>query len=86
MPALRVRAKSVALTAHAVAAAESELSALGFELATPREAEGGVGMSLSAILMRRIAAPCSSMRRWCPDREPDILRLGMPPPRRRSRT
>ena len=84
-----MRAKSVALTAHAVAAAESELSAgPGSSWRHRARPDGGGGISLSAIPMRGAsAARCSSMRRVIPDfREPDILRLGMPPLTTRSGT
>jgi kynureninase len=76
-----VRAKSVTLTAHAVAAAESELSALGFELATPREADRRGGhIALRHPDAWRICRALLEHEAVVPDfREPDILRLGMPP-------
>jgi kynureninase len=76
-----VRAKSVALTAHAVAAAESELSALGFELATPREADmRGGHIALRHPDAWRICRALLEHEAVVPDfREPDILRLGLPP-------
>jgi kynureninase len=76
-----VRAKSVALTAHAAAAAESELSSLGFELATPREADRRGGhIALRHPDAWRICRALLEHAAVVPDfREPDILRLGMPP-------
>jgi len=76
-----VRAKSVALTAHAVAAVESELSALGFELATPREADRRGGhVALRHPDAWRICRALLEHESVVPDfREPDILRLGLPP-------
>ena len=76
-----VRAKSVALTAHAVAAADSELSGLGFELATPREADlRGGHIALRHADAWRICRALLEHEAVVPDfREPDILRLGMPP-------
>jgi kynureninase len=76
-----VRAKSVALTAHAAAAAESELSSLGFELATPREADRRGGhIALRHPDAWRICRALLDHAAVVTDfREPDILRLGMPP-------
>jgi kynureninase len=76
-----VRAKSVALTAHAVAAAEAELSPLGFELATPREADRRGGhVALRHPDAWRVCRALLEHEAVVPDfREPDILRLGMLP-------
>jgi len=76
-----VRAKSSALTAHAIVAADSELSALGFELATPREADRRGGhVALRHADAWRICRALIEHESVVPDfREPDILRLGMPP-------
>jgi kynureninase len=77
----QIRAKSARLTAHAIAAAESELSALGFELATPREADRRGGhVALRHPDAWRICRALIEHQAVVPDfREPDILRLGMPP-------
>ena len=76
-----LRAKSAALTAHAIAAAESELSELGFELATPREADRRGGhVALRHPDAWRVCRALLEHEAVVPDfREPDILRLGMPP-------
>ncbi len=77
----RIRAKSVRLTGHAIAAAEAELSALGFELATPRQAHRRGGhVALRHPDAWRICRALIEHQAVVPDfREPDILRLGMPP-------
>src|SRR5207244_7032795 len=76
-----LRAKSTALTAHAIAAADSQLSVRGFELATPREADRRGGhIALRHPDAWRICRALLEHEAVVPDfREPDILRLGMPP-------
>jgi kynureninase len=75
-----VRAKSVALTEHAVAVADEVLKPAGVVLASPREAgRRGGHVTLNHPLMREVTA-----RLWQQDvipdyRDPDGLRIGLSP-------
>jgi kynureninase len=76
-----VRAKSVALTELAVALFDARLAPLGFELGTPRDpTRRGGQVSIRRDDARAIARALRERRGVVPDfREPDSIRLGLPP-------
>ena len=75
-----VRAKSVALTEHAIAVADELLAPAGVVLASPREADRRGGhVTLNHPLMREVTAALWE-RDVIPDyRDPDGLRIGLSP-------
>ena len=77
----RIRAKSEALTAHALELADRLAAGAGFTVATPRAPERRGGhLALRHPDAWRICRALVEQERVIPDfREPDILRLGMPP-------
>ena len=75
-----MRAKSVALTEHAIAVADELLAPAGVLLASPREADRRGGhVTLNHPLMREVTAALWE-RDVIPDyRDPDGLRIGLSP-------
>ena len=76
-----IRAKSRLLTAHAIAIADRDLSDIGFSLASPRDgARRGGHVALRHEDAWRITRGLVDHESVLTDfREPDILRLGLPP-------
>lgn len=77
----QLRAKSAAMSDFAIQLADECLSDLGFEVATPRDAGArGSHVSLKHDDAYRISVALKLYARVIPDfREPNIIRLGLPP-------
>jgi kynureninase len=77
----RIGAKAEAITSFAIERIDERLTGLGFEVASPREAEHrGAHVALRHELAWPICRALIEGARVIPDfRRPDIVRLGMPP-------